>query len=112
MAKRNWIPATEAAVKRRETGQILVQPDQRRTAPAKRGSVSRPTRRAVAGEESLAHATRLTAWIHAVNPRQSELCNNAEWPIDNRAMSKAVRSEKSVVTSSSDKIACRHSQPK
>ena len=69
--------ATGAAIMRREPGHVLVQPDQQRTAPAKRGSVTGPVCRAVAGGGWLAHATRLTAWIHVVNPRQSVLCNNA-----------------------------------
>ena len=68
---------TGTAIMRREPGHVLVQPDQQRTAPAKRGSVTGPVCRAVAGGGWLAHATRLTAWIHVVNPRQAVLCNNA-----------------------------------
>ncbi|MFT6945156.1 MAG: hypothetical protein ACJAUW_001738, partial [Yoonia sp.] len=36
-----------------------------------------PVRSAVAGGRWLAHAACITAWIHVVNPQQSELCNNA-----------------------------------
>ena len=42
--------ATWAAVRRREPGHVLVQPDQQRPALAKRGSVAGPVRRAVAGD--------------------------------------------------------------
>ncbi len=41
--------ATWAAVRRREPGHVLVQPDQQRPALAKRRSVAGPVRRAVAG---------------------------------------------------------------
>ena len=41
--------------------------------------VGRPVRGAVAGGRGLAHAARLTAWIHQVNPSRGEFCNNAVW---------------------------------
>ena len=69
--------ATGLAVMRREPGHLLVQPDQQRSALAQGGSVAGPVRRAVAGGCRLAHAGRLTARIHDVNPPRSEFCNNA-----------------------------------
>ena len=63
---------------RREPSHLLVQPNQQRPALAQRRSVAGPVRRSVTGGEWFAHAPRLTAWIHNVNPRRSELCNNAK----------------------------------
>ncbi|MDD8024319.1 MAG: hypothetical protein PHX82_14555, partial [Paracoccaceae bacterium] len=45
------------------------------------GVVGRPVGRAVAGGIGLAHATRLTAWIHGVNPLKFEFCNKAHHPV-------------------------------
>lgn len=66
-----------AAVRRREHGHALVQRDQQRPALAERRCVAGPVRSAVTGGRWLAHAARLTAWIHDVNPKWSEFCNNA-----------------------------------
>jgi hypothetical protein len=62
---------------RHEPGHLLVQPNQQRTTLLQCGGIAGPVRGAVAGGLRLTHATRLTAWIHDVNPPMSELCNNA-----------------------------------
>ena len=76
--------AARAPVMRRKPGHVLVQPDQQRTAPPQRRSVAGPVRRAVAGRGWLAHAPRLTAWIHDVNPPPTELCNMCNRPLRKR----------------------------
>ena len=47
------------------------------TKPQQVQDVAGPLRSAVAGGRWLAHGARLTAWIHDVNPRPAEFCNNA-----------------------------------
>ena len=69
--------APRAPAMRREPGHLLVQPDQQRPALLERMIVAGPVRSAIAGSCGLAHPSRLTAWIHAVNPSQDEFCNNA-----------------------------------
>lgn len=72
--------APGAALMRRVPGHLLVHPDQQRPARPERIIVGGPARCAVAGGLGLAHAARLTAWIHEVNPSRSVCCNNAGAP--------------------------------
>jgi hypothetical protein len=68
---------TGPAIRRREPGSVLVQPDQRRAAPAQPGSTAGPGRNALAGGCRFAHAPRPAAWIHVVDPARAGLRTTA-----------------------------------